>query len=138
MTSQMTSTLIPTLWAGLVFGISFVAQPAKFGATGLSKPVALSVGRRIFRVMHCIESVAAAAAIIIALKAKSVNFHLLTFCSFILVIQICALMPRLSRKVDSIIGGQRVVKSLDHVIFAALEFLKLVSLVLFSGLIIYQ
>lgn len=138
MTSQLTSTLIPTLWAGLVLGISFVAQPAKFGAAGLSKAVALSVGRRIFRVMHCFESVAAVMAIIIALKDKSVNFHLLTLCSFILVFQICVLMPRLSRKVDSILGGQPAVKSLDHVIFAVLELLKFVSLVLFSGLIIFQ
>lgn len=113
--------VVCTLWAGLVIGISFVAQPAKFGAAGLRRDTALSVGRRIFRAMHGVEAVFAVASVLLAMGAGARISTLIGAAVLILVVQASVLMPRLSRRVDAILAGRDLPKSLDHILFAALE-----------------
>lgn len=47
--------LVPTLWLGMLIGVSFIGTPAKFGAATLSLPVALDVGRTTFALFNWIE-----------------------------------------------------------------------------------
>jgi hypothetical protein len=47
------------LWAGVLIGVSFLAAPAKFGASGLSLPVAMEIGRREFGALNLTEVVLA-------------------------------------------------------------------------------
>ena len=43
------------LWAGVLIGVSFLAAPAKFGAPGLSLPMAMEIGRREFGGLNLTE-----------------------------------------------------------------------------------
>ena len=119
---------LTTLWTGVLLGISFIAQPAKFGAAGLSREVALSVGRRIFRAMHWLEAVLGVAAMLLAARAPVPVTALVVTAVCILAVQVGLLMPRLSRRVDQVLAGQVLPKSADHLVFAALELLKLIVL----------
>lgn len=121
-----------SLWAGIVLGISFVAQPAKFGAAGLTRPVALSVGRRIFRALHWTEIVIALGAFSAGLHGSSKYLHLIIASSAILTIQVTLLMPRLSKQVDMVLMGSSLNKSYDHTIYAALEFAKVGLLISYA------
>lgn len=135
MNYQLLSLFLATLWAGVVLGISFIAQPAKFGAAGLSRAVALSVGRRIFRAMHWAEGALALATLASALGGGLARLYLPLLCALILIGQVGIAMPRLSKRVDAILGGQPLAKSLDHVVFAALELIKFLALIVFSLLL---
>ena len=43
------------LWAGVLIGVSVLAAPAKFGAPGLTLPVAMAVGREEFGALNLSE-----------------------------------------------------------------------------------
>jgi hypothetical protein len=45
------------VWAGTLFGVSFLATPVKFLAPSLTLPVALDVGRQTFGVFSLVEIV---------------------------------------------------------------------------------
>lgn len=124
MQSHTILLFVTTLWSGLVLGISFVAQPAKFGAAGLQRDTALSVGRRIFRAMHAVEAVFGAAALMLLAGAPAPVLRLVAAAVAILALQATVLMPRLSRRVDQVLAGQVLPKSADHMVFAVLELIK--------------
>jgi hypothetical protein len=56
------------LWAGVLIGVSFLAAPAKFGAAGLSLPVAMEVGRREFGTLNHAELVIAVVTLALAAR----------------------------------------------------------------------
>lgn len=132
MNLRTAAMLSPAIWAGVVLGISFVAQPAKFGAPGLSRATALSVGRRIFRAMHWVEAILGLGTIILAINGAPDKVYLVLLAVAILMVQIVWLMPQLSTRVDAILSGIPVNRSAHHFIFAVLEFVKLVLLIVFS------
>ncbi|WP_394780254.1 hypothetical protein [Undibacterium sp.] len=127
------SHLVGVLWAGIIIGISFVAQPAKFKTPQLTRAVALAAGRQMFRSMHIAEGVLASAGILLSVFSASQNaykpFYLATL---VLLIQVFALMPPLSRRVDQLLAGQELHGSHHHLVFAALEVAKLALLITFA------
>lgn len=125
--------MLAALWAGVVFGISFIAQPAKFGVAGLGKALAVLIGRRIFRIMHCVEAALAVAVLALAAGAHAAHVSLLIACAATLAFQAAVLMPRLSKRVDAVVDGQVLPASRDHIIFSLLELVKLAMLILFSA-----
>lgn len=46
---------IPALWLGLIIGISFIEAPLKFTAPGITIPLGLGIGRRVFFAMNMVE-----------------------------------------------------------------------------------
>lgn len=121
-----------TLWAGLILGISFVAQPAKFGAAGLSRATALTVGRRTFRAMHWVELGIGFGVLAVALYGDRRHLYLLAVSIAILFVQVLVLMPRLSKRVDAVLAGKALQKNPDHMVFALLELMKVGVLVLYA------
>lgn len=128
-----------TLWTGLILGISFVAQPAKFNTPQLSLPVALAIGRRIFNFMHISEAVLAVVSISLVFASERVDngFHTanktcLFFAVFILLIQSRLLMPILSKRVDALLAGKTLTPTRHHKMFGVLEIAKLSLLIIFA------
>jgi hypothetical protein len=132
MNLQTSSALMATLWAGLILGISFVAQPAKFGAAGLSRATALTVGRRTFRAMHWVELGIGFGVLAVALYGDRRHLYLLAVSIAILFVQVLVLMPRLSKRVDAVLAGKALQKNPDHMVFALLELMKVGVLVLYA------
>lgn len=48
---------IPAIWLGLIIGISFIEAPLKFTAPGITIPLGLGIGRRVFLAMNIVEVV---------------------------------------------------------------------------------
>lgn len=134
MYSSIAGIMATSLWAGVVLGVSFVAQPAKFATPGLTRPIALAAGRQMFRAIHVVESALAISAIALLVWAAS-NLRWPTFAaSAILAIQMLVLMPPLSERVDARLAGITPPKSPWHALFAASEVLKLLLLLAATAL----
>ncbi len=139
-TLGMAAVMAAALWAGVVIGISFIAQPAKFKISELALPVALEVGRRIFNVMHVVECAFALVALLSVTFAGQAGGRLASFDSrwliyaaaIILFIQIRFLMPPLSKRVDAVLSGKTLPPASLHFYFAFLEVLKTGLLIAFS------
>lgn len=60
--------IIPAMWIGLIIGISFIEAPLKFTAPGITIPLGLGIGRRVFLAMNITEVVLAIILVISLIK----------------------------------------------------------------------
>lgn len=126
------------VWAGLVLGVSFLATPAKFRSRGLSRPVALDVGRHTFAVLGWVElGFAATVGLAAAFSAVLHPAWLLAaqVPAAIVLAQILWLRPRLDARTQRVIEGATLLPSPLHLAFIGSETLKLCSLLILAVLI---
>src|SRR5699024_3198490 len=60
--------IIPAIWLGLIIGISFIEAPLKFTAPGITIPLGLGIGRRVFLAMNVTEIVLAVILVLALIK----------------------------------------------------------------------
>lgn len=104
------AALLPMLWLGFVLSISFMEAPIKFRAPGVSRNVALSIGRVVFRALARVELVLwllVALALWVAgwPPRTAVWFAALTA---LLIAQQVWLLPTLDRRAATVIADQPV------------------------------
>ncbi|MES2163343.1 MAG: DUF4149 domain-containing protein [Pseudomonadota bacterium] len=128
----LTTSLLTTLWSGLVLGISFVAQPAKFATPQLPRPIALATGRQMFRAMHLAESVLAISALLLSVAGAAPRLWPVFGAALMLLTQMIVLMPPLSARVDLRLAGKTPPASIWHALFGASEVAKLILLAIAS------
>lgn len=118
------------LWIGLLLGVSFLATPAKFLAPSLSLAVALAVGRQTFGVFNKVEW--ALAILLLVLVVIGSRTWLSLFGAVVLaamvVVETIWLLPVLDQRVGLIIAGRQPPQSSLHVVYIALQILKLAVL----------
>lgn len=118
---------LPGIWVGLLAGVSFIATPAKFYAPGLSRPVALEIGRTTFAIWNNVEWFLLTATTLALLEAKAGLFALAgaAVLNLLLLIQSMILLPGLNRRVAAILAGGRPPSSSDHATYIAIDLFKL-------------
>jgi hypothetical protein len=117
------------VWLGMVLAISFLETPLKFRAPGMTTPLGLSVGRVVFGALNKVEVgllllmiatvVAAPRAVVIGLTAAL---------AVVLAVQLGAVRPVLSRRSDRVLAGEQLPRSRGHLVYVALEVVKVVLL----------
>jgi hypothetical protein len=127
---------ISLIWAGLVIGISFIEAPAKFRAPSLTRPVALDVGRHVFRASHMVQlGLALALGPFAVLASMSLGrWVALGLVEVLFFVQHLWLLPELDHRAQAIISGsgsgagpdgQVPAGSSPHAVYVALEVAKL-------------
>lgn len=129
--ADQSATHLALIWAGLSFGVAFVATPAKFLAPTLTLPVALEVGRHTFRVYNGLELCLAVVALGLALASTDRWRRLLGFAVPVLVVaaQALWLIPALDARSQIIQAGLRPDPSNLHAFYIAAETVKILALV---------
>ena len=124
---DLTYILLPTLWFGLLVGVSFVATPAKFQASSLSLPVALDVGRATFTIWNNVEWLLLAAMVPVVVFSGPRLFASTAIGALggLLLIQSAFLLPALNDRIVTIIAGGQPPPSPDHLVYIAVDVLKL-------------
>ncbi|WP_394620877.1 hypothetical protein JNUCC0626_17780 [Lentzea sp. JNUCC 0626] len=121
------------IWLGMVVAISIEA-PLKFRAPGITLPLGLGIGRLVFRALNASEiMLAAATAVTFALAPRpAAATVLLIALAVTLAVQVTALRPRLEARAATIIAGETPPKSSTHLVYIALEGVKVLMLVAFA------
>lgn len=125
-------TAIAFFWAGFVCSISFMEAWLKFKAEGVTLSVGLSIGKKIFKALNRVEWLLFTLLIFVLFYFEwSVNARMLLplILLILLVTQTFYLLPRLNKRADLIIEGQKVARSFIHVQYITFEFIKIVILV---------
>ncbi|MCW5696407.1 MAG: hypothetical protein KIS96_06675 [Bauldia sp.] len=118
------------MWAGLLFGVSFLATPVKFAAPSLTLGVALDVGQTTF---HLLVKVEWAMLLLLLAATAFARFPTLELVVLVLLaaglaVQTFLLLPPLDERVAAIIAGETLPASRLHLAYIAVEVLKLLAL----------
>ena len=128
------------LWAGVVIGVSFLAAPAKFGAPGLSLPVAMEVGRREFGALNLAEIGLAVVSLALAAYARPerVIWLGLGLSAVIVLLQSLWLLPVLDARAEVIIRGETPQPAPWHALYIGAEVVKLLALLVIGWLALWR
>ncbi len=128
--SRVLAGALPGIWLGMLIGVSFLATPVKFQATGLDLAVALEVGHVTFRTFGRIEVVLALTLALATIGAwrpswqQSISLLLLV----IVALQALWLLPALNARVMQVVSGTLPAPSFHHHAYAIFELTKGVML----------
>nr|WP_198730566.1 hypothetical protein [Mycolicibacterium baixiangningiae] len=122
----------------MVLAISFLEAPLKFRAPGVTLPLGLGIGRLVFRALNVSEAVLAvvvAVSFIVHPPAVSVAVSAAA-AVVVLLAQVLAVRPRLSRRSDAVLAGADGPRSRAHYVYIALELVKVVALIVAGVLLL--
>ncbi len=118
--------LVPMLWLGMVMAISFLEAPLKFGAPGVTLPIGLGIGRRVFKALNGVEIVLAAVLLVAILVAtpSTVALILALVAAAVLAVQVIFVRPPLTKRSNRVLAGESLPRSQTHYVYVALELVK--------------
>lgn len=119
------------VWLGMVLAISFLEAPLKFRAPGVTVPLGLGIGRLVFRALNAVELVLAVTLVVCLVVGDVARSAMLAsgVAVVTLVVQLVAVRPRLTRRSDAVLAGQaHTTRSHTHLVYVALECVKVVAL----------
>ena len=125
--------VVALLWAGILFGVSFLATPAKFGAPSLSLAVAVDVGRSTFAVLNRVELGCAVLAVglLIGGASREVWVWLASGLAVLgLLLETLWLLPILDERAQVVIDAGTPPTSSLHDVYIAVDVVKFVALIL--------
>lgn len=124
------ATAVSFVWLGMVLAISFVEAPLKFQAPGVTIPIGLGIGRRVFLALNAAEIVFAAVLVIAdVLGAPYVSVVVAAVTAVAtLVSQLALVRPRLNRRTKAVLAGENAPRSRAHFAYVALEIVKVAAL----------
>ncbi|WP_025605403.1 hypothetical protein [Pontibacter actiniarum] len=137
-TLQLMMVMAAFVWAGMVAGISFLEAPVKFTAPHVTLEIGLGIGRLVFGYLNKVELVLCAAVFLGALYSQSTGKVWLWVLSLtsLLLLQSFWLLPALDVRALAILAGQDPGESVLHLVYVALEIVKLV-LLLSTGCMVF-
>ena len=122
------------VWLGMVLAISFIEAPIKFRAPGVTIPLGLGIGRLVFRALNSCEIVLAVCLVLgsFAAAASEVARISVVTAVTVLVLQLLAVRPALTRRTDAVLADPDAVEGPEsnaHLWYIGLEVVKLLALV---------
>jgi hypothetical protein len=132
-----TATGVAFVWLGMVLAISFLEAPLKFRAPGVDLRVGLAIGRLVFRALNTAEILLAVVLITCVASAASHSARNAAIaCVAILIVQVSAVRPRLTRRTNHVLAGGHTSRSHSHHAYIALEAAKVVALLVTGTLLL--
>ncbi len=123
------ATAATFVWLGMVLGISFLETPLKFRAPGVDLRTGLAIGRLVFGALNTAEIVLAAAVLTcLFTTAPGSAVDAAIAGTAILLIQVFAVRPHLTRRSNRILAGAYAPRSNGHHVYIALEAGKVIAL----------
>ena len=131
---------IPAVWLGLIIGISFLEAPLKFTAPGITIPLGLGIGRRVFLAMNIVE-VTLGVFLLIALITlwrnhryqELPNFNKMRLWSLVaivlLLVKTIVIRPLLAVHTDRVLAGTFEGGSSTHYYYIGVEVLLVIALI---------
>lgn len=120
------------VWAGMVLGVSFLEASVKFTTPSLTLQVGLDVGKHVFAALNLVEIGWTLVGIVLALLAQRTlsrgTVVTLGGIWLIVALQSLWLLPVMNTRIDLIIAGGTPPPSYYHVVYIALDLIKVVAL----------
>lgn len=125
--------VVPAAWLGLIVGISLIEAPLKFTAPGITIPLGLGIGRRVFLAMNILE-VVLAVLLLVALwrclgrPGRQRLWMLGWAATAVLVVKVAVIRPFLNQRTDAVLAGDFSGGSVAHYFYVGAEGLLILAL----------
>ena len=129
---------VPFVWFGMVTAISFLETPLKFRAPGVTVPLAVGIGRIVFKALNMVEVVLAvvllAAAALGPRPAPAAAWAAIAVAVLALAVQVVLLRPRMERRTRLLAQPAAAAatgakaSTAPHISYVAVELLKVIAL----------
>ena len=121
------------VWLGMVLAISFMEAPLKFYVSGVSRQVALRIGRVVFLALNAYELVFAV-VLSLLIYSPQTTAAVDAACAVpvvALLTQLLLIRPVMARRSDTVIAGPEAPggQSAGHYVYVGLEVVKVIGLV---------
>jgi hypothetical protein len=125
--------VVPALWLGLIVGISLIEAPLKFTAPGITIPLGLGIGRRVFLAMNIVELVLAVLLLVALWRSlgrpgRARLWVLGGAATAVLVAKAALIRPFLNRRTDAVLAGDFAGGSVAHYVYVGAEALLILAL----------
>jgi hypothetical protein len=114
----------------MVLAISFLEAPVKFRAPGVTVRLGVGIGRVVFRFLNRVELVLLMLVIVAVAIAPQIA---LLWCTgalaALLAVQLGMVRPVLNRRSDRVLAGEEIPRSSMHLVYVALEVIKVALLI---------
>lgn len=119
------------VWLGMVLAISFLEAPLKFRAPGVTIPIGLGIGRLVFRALNAVETLLAVGLVVTAVIVAPPTLAAVAgaVAVAVLLVQLGAVRPLLTRRSNAVLAGAEAPRSHAHLVYVALEVVKVAALV---------
>ena len=124
------ATAVTFVWLGMVLAISFLETPLKFRAPEVTLRIGLGIGRVVFRALNAAEVALAVVLVVAGVlggatgRAAAVG----AVAVVVLVVQVGAVRPALTRRTDRVLAGEDPPRSRGHYAYIGLEVGKVIAL----------
>jgi hypothetical protein len=136
-TATSVAVAVTFVWLGMVLAISFLEAPLKFRAPDVTLPIGLGIGRLVFRALNAVEAAFAVVVVVtLAIRPGDAATVLLLLAVAVLIVQLLAVRPRLTRRSDEVLRGHDGGRSHAHVGYVVFETAK-VALLLAGGVLLF-
>ncbi|MET4003351.1 MULTISPECIES: hypothetical protein [Arthrobacter] len=142
--------IVPFVWFGMIFAISFIETPLKFKAPGMTHALGVGIGRLVFKVLNLVEALLAVAMVGAWTQRQDLVTLpigiILALPLIALALQALVLRPAMSARTKALSdtalthsGGTAVkakVATITHITYIASELLKAIALPLAGVLLL--
>lgn len=106
-TAPAIASAVTFVWLGMVLAISFLEAPLKFRAPDVTLRVGLGIGRIVFRALNAVEAALAVVLVVVLVVDRPDAGGLVTLIVAIVLLlaQLVAVRPRLTRRSDAVLAG---------------------------------
>lgn len=135
----MARILLPVLalfWAGLLFGVAYLATPAVFSAETVTRTVGIDATRHSFTVLNRAEIVLALASLLALSRAAAGRWvkGCIVLAVVIVALETFWMLPTLDARSDMVVSGTEPPPSAIHTLYISADTLKLLALLAAGGL----
>lgn len=125
--------IVPSVWIGLILGLSFIEAPLKFMAPGITIPLGLGIGRLMFWALAIggfVLLLVLTTSAVLRPRVPVGGWALIGCLWVLMLVQSFAIRPALSARSDIVIAGGDPGPSVLHYVYIATDMAILITLVL--------
>ena len=128
--------IVPSVWLGLIIGLSLLEAPLKFSAPGITTELGLGIGRIMFTALGIAGWILLAVMVLASLarpRLDRVGWVLLGGMALMLVLETLVIRPFLNARSDMVVAGGDPGESILHYAYIAAEGVLIVLLLVRVG-----
>lgn len=119
----LATIVVPAIWIGMLIAIDAIEAPLKFTAPGITIPLGLGIGRRVFFALNIAEIILAVTWCVLLVRGRALRRlgKPLAFAAALLLVKVLIIRPLLWSYTDAVLAGTSAGGSPVHLLYVGCD-----------------